>query len=223
MFAIAIWNQRDRSLFVARDRLGIKPLHYFFDGRRFVFGSEIKAILRHPAVMPTIDWTAADAFFTYGFVPAPWTIYREIQKLRPGYFMIVDERGLREERYWDVSFEQQADRVAGRHRGGVPGALARIGGNADAQRSAARRVPERRRGLEPGRRADGPGVAIGRSRRSRSASAAAPATSWTSVRSRGRSASATERTTRSSKSSPRSRRRSTSRSTRSTSRSPTTR
>ncbi len=107
MFAIAIWNHRDRSLFIALDRLGIKPLHYFYDGRRFIFGSEIKAILRHPAVMPSIDWTATDAFFTYGFVPAPWTIYKEIRKLRPGYFMIVDERGLREERYWDVSFESK--------------------------------------------------------------------------------------------------------------------
>jgi asparagine synthase (glutamine-hydrolysing) len=107
MFAIAIWNTRTRTLFVARDRLGIKPFHYAFDGRRFVFGSEIKAILQHPAVTPTMDWTAADAFFTYGFIPAPWTIYKEIRKLRPGYFMLVDERGPREEQYWDVSFEQK--------------------------------------------------------------------------------------------------------------------
>jgi asparagine synthase (glutamine-hydrolysing) len=79
MFAIAIWNARTRSLFIARDRLGIKPLFYGFDGRRFIFGSEIKAILRHPAVARTIDWTAADSFFTYGFIPAPWTIYQEIR------------------------------------------------------------------------------------------------------------------------------------------------
>jgi asparagine synthase (glutamine-hydrolysing) len=111
MFAIAIWNSRTRSLFVARDRLGIKPLHYYFDGRRFVFGSEIKAILRHPAVTPTIDWTATDAFFTYGFVPAPLTIYREIRKLRPGHYVLVDEHGLREHQYWDVSFESK---LAGR-------------------------------------------------------------------------------------------------------------
>jgi asparagine synthase (glutamine-hydrolysing) len=107
MFAIAIWNARTRSLFIARDRLGIKPLHYAYDGRRFIFGSEIKAILRHPAVTPTIDWTAADAFFTYGFVPAPWTIYREIRKLRPGYYMTIDQNGLRQEQYWDVSFDNK--------------------------------------------------------------------------------------------------------------------
>jgi asparagine synthase (glutamine-hydrolysing) len=111
MFAIAIWNSRSRSLFIARDRLGIKPLHYYFDGQRFIFGSEIKAILRHPAVAPTMDWTATDAFFTYGFVPAPLTIYREIRKLRPGYYMFVDEKGMREHQYWDVSFESK---LAGR-------------------------------------------------------------------------------------------------------------
>ncbi len=113
MFAIAIWNARTRRLFVARDRLGIKPLHYAFDGRRFVFGSEIKAVLQHPLVKPTIDWTAADAFFTYGFIPAPLTIYREIRKLRPGYFLTVDGRGLREEQYWDVSFARKLPGSAG--------------------------------------------------------------------------------------------------------------
>jgi len=107
MFAIAIWNARTQSLFVARDRLGIKPLHYFFDGRRFVFGSEIKAVLRHPSVPRSIDWTAADAFFTYGFIPAPWTIYRNIRKLRPGHFLTLDGRGMRDEQYWDVSFERK--------------------------------------------------------------------------------------------------------------------
>jgi asparagine synthase (glutamine-hydrolysing) len=108
MFAIAIWDSRKRRLFIARDRLGIKPLHYAFDGRRFIFGSEIKAILRHPEVSATIDWTAADAFFTYGFIPAPLTIYREIRKLLPGYYAIVDDRGVHQTQYWDVSFDRKA-------------------------------------------------------------------------------------------------------------------
>jgi asparagine synthase (glutamine-hydrolysing) len=104
MFAFAIWDERNRSLFVARDRLGIKPLHYAFDGARFVFGSEIKSILRVPAVRRTIDWTALDAFFTYGFIPAPRTIYREVRKLRPGYYLQITEHGISETQYWDVSF-----------------------------------------------------------------------------------------------------------------------
>lgn len=105
MFAFAIWNDRTRRLFVARDRLGIKPLHFAFDGRRFIFGSEIKAVLRHETVRRDIDWTALDAFFTYGFVPAPWTIYKSVRKLRPGYHLTIDASGIHEERYWDMSFE----------------------------------------------------------------------------------------------------------------------
>jgi len=104
MFAIAIWNTRRRQLFIARDRLGIKPLHYFWDGRRLVFGSEIKALLRHPAVPAAIDWTAADAFFTYGYIPAPYTIYRDVRQLLPGHYMLADGHGLRQTRYWDLAF-----------------------------------------------------------------------------------------------------------------------
>ena len=104
MFAIAIWNARERTLFIARDRLGIKPLHYFYDGRRFIFGSEIKSILRHPAVDRAINWTALDAFFTYGFIPAPWTIFRHVHKLHAGHLALVDHNGLQQRQYWDVSF-----------------------------------------------------------------------------------------------------------------------
>jgi asparagine synthase (glutamine-hydrolysing) len=105
MFAFSIWNTRTQSLVVVRDRLGIKPLHYYFDGRRFIFGSEIKSILQHPAVSTRINWTALDAYFAYGFIPAPLTIYANIHKLRPGHRLIVDANGLRDEQYWDVDFE----------------------------------------------------------------------------------------------------------------------
>jgi asparagine synthase (glutamine-hydrolysing) len=112
MFAIAIWDARRHRLFLARDRLGIKPLHYAFDGRQLVFGSEIKAVLEHPAVARTLDWTGLDAFFTYGYIPAPWTAYRDIRKLEAGHYLIADERGLRDEQYWDLSMEPK-------HRGTV--------------------------------------------------------------------------------------------------------
>lgn len=114
MFAFAIWNSRDRSLFIARDRLGIKPLHYCTDGRRIVFGSEIKAVLRHPSVARELDWSGIDAFFTYGYVPAPWTAYRAIRKLEAGSYLMVTERGIQREQYWDLPFgpkrrESEAD------------------------------------------------------------------------------------------------------------------
>lgn len=105
MFAIAIWDTRRRSLFIARDRLGIKPLHYFFDGRQLVFGSEIKAVLQHPAVPRAIDWTAVDTFFTYSYIPAPWTVYRDVKKLEAGHYLTVDEQGMRVQQYWDLSME----------------------------------------------------------------------------------------------------------------------
>ena len=105
MFAFAIWNSRERSLFIARDRLGIKPLHYFVDGRRIVFGSEIKSILRHPDVPRELDWTGLDAFHAYGYIPAPWTAYKSIRKLEPGCWLMISDRGVRQEQYWDLSFE----------------------------------------------------------------------------------------------------------------------
>ncbi len=105
MFAIAIWDERKQSLFIARDRLGIKPLHYHFDGCRFVFGSEIKSVLAHPDVPNGLDWTGIDAFFTYGYIPAPLTAYRGIRKLEPGHYLIVDDRGLRLEKYWDLAMQ----------------------------------------------------------------------------------------------------------------------
>jgi len=102
MFAIAIWDTRRRRLFIARDRLGIKPLHYYYDGRRFVFGSEIKAVLAHPAVPRERDWTGMDAYFTYGYVPSPWTAYKHVHKLEAGHYLFLDERGMTVERYWDL-------------------------------------------------------------------------------------------------------------------------
>lgn len=105
MFAFAIWDERKRSLFVARDRLGIKPLFYSHDDRRLIFGSELKALLALPDVKREIDWTALDAYFAYGYIPAPWTAYKGIQKLLPGHYMIVDQRGVLIHSYWDLYFE----------------------------------------------------------------------------------------------------------------------
>jgi asparagine synthase (glutamine-hydrolysing) len=105
MFAIAIWDNRARRLFVARDRLGVKPLHYYWDGRRFVFASEIKGVLADPRVPRQLDWTAIDAFFAYGYIPSPWTAYRGVAQLLPGHFIVVDDRGLRMEKYWDLQME----------------------------------------------------------------------------------------------------------------------
>lgn len=112
MFAFAIWSQRTRELWLARDRIGIKPLYYHWDGRTFVFGSELKAVLQHPAVHRVVDETAIDDFFTFGYVPSPRTILRGIRKLEPGHTLLVSGRGLTDTRYWDLEFVP--DHPAGR-------------------------------------------------------------------------------------------------------------
>lgn len=105
MFAFALWDRNQKTLFVARDRLGVKPLYYASlpDGR-FVFGSELKALLLHPKVPRRIDACAVEDYFAFGYVPDPKTIYRDVRKLEPGAY-ICTRRGdaaVKPVRYWDV-------------------------------------------------------------------------------------------------------------------------
>jgi asparagine synthase (glutamine-hydrolysing) len=118
MFAFAIWDGRKRELFLARDRVGIKPLYYYWDCRTFLFASEIKAILQDPTVRREIDPCALDDYLTYLYIPAPKTIFRGIKKLLPGHTLTVSAQGLREKEYWDLAFEPkdsltEADYAAG--------------------------------------------------------------------------------------------------------------
>ena len=102
MFAFAIWDKRRKRLFLARDRSGKKPLYFYDDGRRFLFSSEIKAILRHPAVSCEPNFEALPFYLTYGYFPQPLTAYRNVTTLAPASFMVVDASGGRgaTERYW---------------------------------------------------------------------------------------------------------------------------
>lgn len=108
MFAFAVWDRNRKTLFLARDRLGIKPLFYALlpDGL-FVFGSELKALLAVPALARDIDPCAVDDYFAYGYVPEPRTIFKGVCKLPPGYSLTikVGDRALRPQPYWDVPFK----------------------------------------------------------------------------------------------------------------------
>jgi asparagine synthase (glutamine-hydrolysing) len=106
MFALALWDNRKKRLLLARDPLGKKPLFYSWDGRRLLFGSEIKALLAVPGLSREIDLTAVSDYFTFQYVPAPKTIYRSVRKLRAGHYMTVDSSGVREVAYWDIRFDQ---------------------------------------------------------------------------------------------------------------------
>lgn len=106
MFAFAIYDMRKRQIFIARDRFGIKPLYYYHGGGRFLFASELKAILQYPDVsLKELDFDAISDYLTYMYVPAPNTILKGIRKLLPAHFIIFKEDRLTIERYWDVDFE----------------------------------------------------------------------------------------------------------------------
>src|SRR5258705_1036988 len=115
MFAFALWDRHERSLSLARDRLGEKPLYY---GRKrrgdaFLFASELKSITQHPDFLREIDRDALTLFLRYNYIPAPFTIYRGISKLRPGCFVTLDEVSAepRVEEYWSGA-KAAADGVA---------------------------------------------------------------------------------------------------------------
>jgi len=104
MFALAIWDRETGDLFLARDRLGKKPLYYYRSGDRLVFGSEIKALLQLPFINPQLRPDAIRDFFAYQYIPDPKTIYENIYKLAPGHWLKTDGQRLETRKYWDVSF-----------------------------------------------------------------------------------------------------------------------
>ncbi|HSF24623.1 MAG TPA: asparagine synthase (glutamine-hydrolyzing), partial [Blastocatellia bacterium] len=106
MFAFAIWDARDESLFVARDRLGIKPLYYCDTPAGFAFASGIKALLAIPGVEVSPDLDALDQFMTFLWTPDPKTAFRSIYKLPPGHYLVYREGKAEISEYWDVTFSE---------------------------------------------------------------------------------------------------------------------
>ncbi len=118
MFAMAIWDNKKKELFLARDRIGIKPLYYYFKDSRLIFGSEIKCILESDHVQKEVNLQSLYYYLGYEFVPAPDTMFKNIYKLRQGHYAIFKEGRLKIEKYWDLKFspeileeEEAADRV----------------------------------------------------------------------------------------------------------------
>ena len=103
MFAFAIWNETNQSLFIARDRLGIKPLHYYWDGERFAFASELKSLLTLPNLKTDLDHSALWDYFTYLYIPAPKTVYKFTRKLPPAHFLKFNGNDPEIKEYWDVT------------------------------------------------------------------------------------------------------------------------
>jgi asparagine synthase (glutamine-hydrolysing) len=103
MFAFALWDTRERTLHLVRDRMGVKPMYYGFAGNTLLFGSELKALRRHPDFDGTIDRDAVAAYLRYLYVPAPLSIYRDIHKQMPGTIVTVTpDREIRTTVYWSA-------------------------------------------------------------------------------------------------------------------------
>src|SRR3989338_1129729 len=108
MFAFAIWDSRAKRLFLARDKFGKKPLYYAVFDNQFIFGSELKAVLKHPSSIREIDLIAVSKYLSYEYVPTPFSIFKGIKKLEAGSSLSVSLEGeIKTGRYWDLSIGQK--------------------------------------------------------------------------------------------------------------------
>jgi len=102
MFCFAVWDSKKRKLLLGRDRLGIKPLYYYLDEEKLVFGSELKAILPCPQVQKEINYTALNDFLTFEYIPAPRSIFKDIHKLDSGHWLTWQDGKLQKKAYWKL-------------------------------------------------------------------------------------------------------------------------
>jgi asparagine synthase (glutamine-hydrolysing) len=105
MFALAVWNDATRTLVLARDRLGVKPLYYALLPDGLVFASELKAMLEHPGIARELDMDAVSAYLAHGWAPAPGSIVKAVRKLPPGHRLVYARGEARVERWWDVRYD----------------------------------------------------------------------------------------------------------------------
>jgi len=110
MFAFAIWDSRKRRLFIARDRLGVKPLFFRLDPGRVAFASELRTLRELLPRAPEIDPQSIYDFFGFRYIPAPRTFYRGVEKLLPGHYLVADPSGVRTQAYWDIPPEEETSK-----------------------------------------------------------------------------------------------------------------
>ncbi len=112
MFSFAVWDQTKQQLFITRDRLGIKPLYYsVLDDGALIFGSELKVLKQHPNLPRQLDPRAIEDYFTFGYIPEPKTIFKDVFKLEPGHYLLLDRNEQTKpepKQYWDLHLNGQA-------------------------------------------------------------------------------------------------------------------
>lgn len=110
MFAFAIWQVNEERLFLARDRLGVKPLYYVNSEGYFLFASEIKAILKFPGIKREIDLFALSQYLTFEYIPAPYSIFKDIKKLPPAHTLAYKDGNTIIQRYWNITVGQHREK-----------------------------------------------------------------------------------------------------------------
>ena len=109
MFAFAAWDAQTKTLFAARDHLGVKPFYYYWDGKLFAFASELKALLEHPGISKQIDLDALGLYLECQYIPAPLTIYQHIRKLPAGHALRLADGKLKTWQYWNPDYRNKPD------------------------------------------------------------------------------------------------------------------
>jgi len=107
MFAFCIWDEKNKTLFMARDRAGKKPLVYFESNGNIIFASEAKAILQHPDIVSGIDYKSMDHYMTYGYSFPGRTMFSNIKKLPPAHYLVYDKNGIKIEKYWSLDYSDK--------------------------------------------------------------------------------------------------------------------
>jgi asparagine synthase (glutamine-hydrolysing) len=121
MFALCVWDKKEEKLFLARDRLGIKPLYYINQGDKFIFASEIKGLLEDKDISREIDLKALDYYLTFLYIPAPLTIFKAIKKLPAGHSLSLKKGNLDIKRYWRLNVSQEEDKSLGFYKEKIDG------------------------------------------------------------------------------------------------------
>lgn len=106
MFAFAVWDSVKKQLFLARDRLGVKPVYYYFNGSKLLFASELKSILKDVSINRQVDLESLNHFFAYEYIPSPMTIFQGINKLSPAHYLILKNNKISLHSYWDINFKE---------------------------------------------------------------------------------------------------------------------
>lgn len=111
MFAFAIYDKFNNTIFIARDRIGKKPLKYYYDDEKFIFASELKSILTLPYINKEVDIKAINKYLLYGYIPSPLTGFKNINKLEPGNYLVINcnQKSISKRRYWQPKFKNKLE------------------------------------------------------------------------------------------------------------------